>query len=120
MNECQMTPEQRLRRAFTRNGCWFRPDLRRCRARPRPSSKGYELRWVAYDLKECREFEELMMTVGVEFGRAYEKGYRYVLPVYGRTRVEDAIRRLKLSKRPGEARRERCRNPRKRRPPVNL
>ena len=75
---------------------------------------------MAYDLNECREFEELMQTVGIEFGRAYEKGYRYVLPVYGRTRVRDAVRRLRLSKRPGEARRERCQSPRKRRPPVNL
>jgi hypothetical protein len=120
MTQCQLSPEQRLRLAFIRNGCWFRPDLRRRRVRPRPSTKDYELRWVAYDLHECREFEDLMRIVGIEYGRAYEKGYRYVLPVYGRDRVRYAIRRLKLSKRPGEAHRERCLNPRKRRPPVNL
>jgi hypothetical protein len=120
MTQYPMTPEQRLRRAFTRNGCWFRPDLRRRRARARPSRKGYELRWVAYDLNECREFEALMKTVGIEFGRAFKKRQRYVLPVYGQSRVQDAISRLKLSKRPGASRRERCRIHRKRRPPVNF
>jgi len=114
------SPEQLLRRAFIRNGNLRRPDREPSPAQGRRApSSNYEVRFAAYDLDECHELQRLLELAGIEIGPVYQKRYLYVLPVRGRKRVLDAIRRLKLRKRPGDSRRERLRNPRKRRPPVN-
>ena len=104
----------RLRELYSRCGYLLVPNEARRRAETwQRYKKGYEIRFRALDISEAAEILRLLRVVGIGAGRPYMHLGRPVIPVYGESRVRQALRDLRLKRPPPEARKRRMAEPAK-------
>jgi hypothetical protein len=95
----------RLRELYARCGCLRVPIERRLRGEDRQVYKhGYELRIGARNRPELSEIQSLLQVLGVDAGRPYLKHGCPIVPIYGRERVLQVIRDLRLTRSLGRSR----------------
>lgn len=83
-----VAPESLLAFLYLERGCCRVPDPARRRDAPRDYKKGYEVRLVLETDRQARRARWLVERAGLTAGKAYDKGSRVVLPVYGRKSLE--------------------------------
>jgi hypothetical protein len=69
---------------FRRNGCIRVPNEKRQKKEGQDYKKGYEVRFTSFTKKELRFIRYLLRRKRFSLGASYEKGKRFVQPVYGR------------------------------------
>lgn len=84
--------ERRLGRFFHRNSYCRQPDPQRQREGYLSYKKGWEARIILRDADEVELVTQLLWKVGLMPGRAFQKGKRWAVPVYG----QEAVEKLKL------------------------
>lgn len=77
---------------FHRNGYVRRQNARRLAAEGYLGyRKGDEIRFVLASRSELASIQRLLRRAGFEPGRPFTKGRKFVLPVYGRTAVQELL-----------------------------
>jgi hypothetical protein len=85
---------------YARSGYLRFPDEHRRRTETwRTYKHGHELRFKALDEPESARVVALLRVVGIDAGRPYMNLDRVIVPVYGKRRVLQAIRNLRLKRR---------------------
>lgn len=84
----QLSDRRRLGRFFNRNSYCRRPDEDRLQEGHRAYRKGWEVRLVLKDEDEVGLVNPLIRRVGLNPGKAFQKGKKWIVPVYGREAVE--------------------------------
>lgn len=79
----------RLKVFFNRNGYYRIPDERLRGELKAGYKKGYEVRLVAMDYKEYIFIRKLLKESGYLPGKAYAKGHRRIVPLYGKENYEN-------------------------------
>jgi hypothetical protein len=74
---------------FNRNGYYRIPDEKLREKLKAAYKKGYEVRLVAMDYKEYVSIRKLLKELGYAPGKAYSKGNRRIVPLYGKENYED-------------------------------
>ncbi|MGH2643111.1 MAG: hypothetical protein ACRDE2_04125 [Chitinophagaceae bacterium] len=77
-----------LKGFFNRNGYYRIPDEKLREKLKAGYKKGYEVRLVAMDYKEYLSIRKLLKELGYLPGKAYSKGNRRIVPLYGRENYE--------------------------------
>ena len=78
-----------LKGFFKRNGYYRIPDEKLREQLKAGYKKGYEVRLVAMDYKEYLSIRKLLKELGYSPGKAYAKGNRRIVPLYGRDNYKD-------------------------------
>jgi hypothetical protein len=88
-----MTPVQRqVAHMFLRGACLRVPNKDRQREGYMLYKKGWEIRLCFESLALALDGRELLLRAGLDSGRPYRHGpNRWILPVYGRARVEQLL-----------------------------
>lgn len=73
---------------FDRNGYYRVPDESLREKLKAGYKKGYEVRLVAMDYKEYVSIRKLLKELGYAPGKAYSKGNRRIVPLYGKENYE--------------------------------
>lgn len=79
---------EELKVYFRRNGYYRVPDEKRRNALKSKYKKGYEVRFVAMDYEEFISIRRLLKESGYLCGKAYKKGKRRIIPLYGKENYE--------------------------------
>lgn len=79
----------RLKVLFIRNGYYRIPDEKLREKLKSGYKKGYEVRLVAMDYKEYVSIRKLLKDLGYSPGKAYAKGRRRIVPLYGKENYEE-------------------------------
>jgi hypothetical protein len=96
-------PSNYLARLFEEGGYLRAPDPKRQKKLGREYHKGYEVRLVVSARSEITSVKRCLGALGLKPGRAFEKGSRWVIPIYGK---ESQERFLKSIGHRGNARRK--------------
>ena len=87
MTPTRLSDRRRLGRFFNRNAYFRRPDRARQQGGHRAYRKGWEVRLVLKDEDEVGLVSSLIRQVGLNPGRAFRKGRKWIVPIYGKEAV---------------------------------
>lgn len=82
-----LSDRRRLGRFFQRNSYCRRPDADRQQEGHRSYRKGWEVRLVLKDVDEVGLVSTLIRRVGLNPGKAFQKGRKWIVPIYGEEAV---------------------------------
>jgi len=84
----RLSDRRRLGRFFNRNAYCRRPDLARQQEGHLSYRKGWEVRLVLKDEDEVWLVSNLIRRVGLNPGKTFQKGRKWIVPIYGQEAVE--------------------------------
>lgn len=84
----RLSNRRRLGRFYNRNAYCRRPDEARQQEGHRSYRKGWEVRLVLKDEDEVGLVSGLVRQVGLNPGKAFQKGRKWIVPIYGQEAVE--------------------------------
>ncbi|MEZ5308565.1 MAG: hypothetical protein R2684_15580 [Pyrinomonadaceae bacterium] len=82
---------ERLLALYQRNGYMRTPNEDRLKEGPQTYKKGFEIRLMARDESELKEIRNLIIAVGLNPGKPFQKANQWCQPIYGRSAFEEFL-----------------------------